>query len=259
MLGIERIDRDLFRCWSPPVARKRVFGGQVIAQGLVAADRSIESNHVLHSVHSYFLRPGMADKPIILTVDPIRSGRSFSTCRVVASQEGKAILNLECSFHGDEPGLDHALPMSSAVPPPDECERSPFSDGLIEVRRAETGTGSETFSWYRAHGVSTEIDSQTIMRQAIAVYGADHGPIGTLRATHRHDVTRDSVMAATLDHLVWIHDTPEPGEWLLHHCTTIATSAGRGLTRGSVHTQAGRHIATVVQEALFRPLRPDQA
>ncbi|MFV1989225.1 MAG: acyl-CoA thioesterase [Acidimicrobiales bacterium] len=258
VLGIERIDRDLFRGWSPPVDRRRVFGGQVVAQALVAATFSTDTEHILHSVHSYFLRAGSAEKSIIFSVDPIRSGRSFSTRRVVASQDGKAILNLECSFHRPEPGPEHSLPLPQGVPPPEESERSRFSDGLIEVRRAEHGADDETFSWYRAHKQLSAADSTDVVRQAIAVYGADHGPIGTLRSTHRHQASRDSIMAATLDHLVWLHHTPEAGEWLLHHCTTLASAAGRGITRGSVHTESGRHVATVVQEALFRPLTRQQ-
>src|SRR5437588_3864888 len=117
LLDLEPIEVNIFRGRSPDEERQRVFGGQVAGQALVAAGRTVEPDRRVHSLHAYFLRPGDPDVPILYEVDRIRDGRSFTTRRVVAIQHGRAIFNLSSSFHVDEPGLDHQLPMPDAPPP----------------------------------------------------------------------------------------------------------------------------------------------
>src|SRR6202166_4937718 len=120
LLGLEQLEVNLFRGLSPDEDRQRVFGGQVAAQALVAAGRTVEDDRPVHSLHAYFLRPGDPNIPIVFEVDRIRDGKSFTTRRVVAIQHGRAIFNLQASFKGDEPGgIEHQLPFPAAPDPED--------------------------------------------------------------------------------------------------------------------------------------------
>src|SRR5690606_11073851 len=133
-LDLERIDRDLFRGLSPDDGRPRVFGGQVAAQALVAAVRTVADRKV-HSLHAYFMRPGDPKLPILYEVDRIRDGSSFSTRRVVAIQEGEAIFSMAASFQRDEQGYEHQVPMPELAPP----ESVPSTDELVRIAAEETG------------------------------------------------------------------------------------------------------------------------
>jgi len=119
LLELEALEVNLFRGLSPHEDRQRVFGGQVAAQALVAAGRTVGEDRPVHSLHAYFLRPGDPNIPIVYDVDRIRDGKSFTTRRVVAIQHGRAIFNLAASFQIVENGPDHQMPMPT-VPAPDE-------------------------------------------------------------------------------------------------------------------------------------------
>ncbi|MEW9834347.1 acyl-CoA thioesterase, partial [Mesorhizobium marinum] len=119
ILDLERLEHNLFRGRSPKLDWQRVFGGQTIAQALVAAQRTVDPDRHVHSLHGYFMRPGDTKVPIVYEVDRIRDGGSFTTRRVVAIQHGHAIFSLEASFQVEEPGLDHQVPMPLGVPAPD--------------------------------------------------------------------------------------------------------------------------------------------
>ena len=124
ILDLERLEHNLFRGRSPKESWQRVFGGQTIAQALVAAQRTVEPDRHVHSLHGYFMRPGDTKLPIVYEVDRIRDGGQFTTRRVVAIQHGQAIFSLEASFQGDEEGLEHQVPMPHDVPLPTPCSAS---------------------------------------------------------------------------------------------------------------------------------------
>ena len=136
LLDLEVIEVNIFRGASTDEDRQRVFGGQVTGQALVAAARTIdEPGRMVHSLHAYFLRPGDPTTPILYEVDRIRDGRSFTTRRVVAIKHGRAIFNLQASFHNEEAGLDHQLSMPTGLPDPEslpdfKTRNAPYADQL---------------------------------------------------------------------------------------------------------------------------------
>ncbi len=123
LLDLEEIEIGLFRARQPDTQLQRVFGGQVLAQALVAAARTVVVSRVLHSLHAYFLLPGRTDIPLVYDVESVRDGGSFSSRRVVARQGGKVIFYLSSSFHEVESGFEHLDPVPDGVPGPDECPR----------------------------------------------------------------------------------------------------------------------------------------
>ena len=147
ILDLEKLEHNLFRGRSPKVDWQRVFGGQTIAQALVAAQRTVEPDRHVHSLHGYFMRPGDTKVPIIYEVDRIRDGGSFTTRRVVAIQHGQAIFSLEASFQVDEDGLEHQVPMPRDVPAPDtliDQQRTDAASSATQCPKASGATGSAT-------------------------------------------------------------------------------------------------------------------
>ena len=276
LLDLEVLEENLFRGLSPETPHQRVFGGQVAAQALVAAGRSVEPDRRVHSLHSYFLRPGDPAIPIVFEVDRIRDGRSFATRRVVAIQHGKAIFNLSASFQIDEPGPDHQMPMPE-VPDPEtvptvrervEAKRGePSSDDAIdwldrstplEVRHvqephwlAPTRREPTQDLWFRAAG---SVPDDPLLHACVVAYASDLSLIDT--ATLPHAIGYDTgFMIASLDHAMWFHREFRADEWLLYHQVSPSASGARGLAEGYVFRRDGALVVTVIQEGLIRPLR----
>ena len=276
-LDLERLDRDLFRGYSPDDGRPRAFGGQVAAQSLVAAVRCVEeqpgAERWAHSLHAYFLRPGDPKRPIIYEVDRIRDGRSFTTRRVVAIQEGEAIFLMSASFHREEPGLSHQIPMPD-VPPPesvpsnDEIIREgvtegahPFYSFLAKLERPmiihdlepndpanpQKCTGPRHV-WFRSRG---NLPDDRLLHQCVLTYASDLTlPEASLRIHGRTWFER-TMMVASLDHTVWFHRPFRADEWMLYQTDSPSTEGSRGLNFGHVF-QDGNLVASVVQESLMR-------
>ncbi|MGE3629780.1 MAG: acyl-CoA thioesterase [Sandaracinaceae bacterium] len=272
-LDLERIDRDLFRGTSPDDGRPRVFGGQVAAQALVAATRTVEG-HLTHSLHSYFLRPGNPKRPIIYEVDRIRDGRTFTTRRVVAIQDGEAIYNMAASFQREEEGYEFQLSMPDVPGPesvPSNAERiaeaaktskDPIFEWLarlespIEVRdldpsdpRAPTKKPGPHMLWFKADGA---LPDDPIIHQCVLAYASDISLLGASLRQHALTWFDATLQVASLDHVMWFHRRFRADEWLLYVTESASTSGARGLNHGRIYTQGGVLAASVAQENLMR-------
>ena len=270
LLDLEPIEVNIFRGVSPDEKRQRVFGGQVAGQAVVAAARTVEPQRFVHSLHAYFLRPGDPLVPILYEVDRIRDGRSFTTRRVVAIQHGKAIFNLQASFHAPEPGLDHQLKMPDDVPDPEsladfytrmEPHKHRLGDAWgrprpIDVRYIDHDPfdrhdhPSETQRvWLRADG---ELPDDPVLHACIVTYASDMTLLDT--SVRPFGLAWDSpdVQMASLDHAMWFHRPFRADDWLLYDQHAISTSSARGLAGGAIFTRDGKLAVTVVQEGLIR-------
>jgi len=274
LLDLEELEVNIFRGVSPKEDRQRVFGGQVAGQALVAASRTVEFGQV-HSLHCYFLRPGDPRIPILYEVDRIRDGRSFTTRRVVAIQHGRAIFNLDASFHKEEPGLEYHAPMPT-VPPPDDLPTfrqrlEPYFKDLgpwaqrerpIDIRICEpldtppsAWRNPTAYAWMRAAGT---LPNDPMLHACVLTYASDMTLLDVTVRPHGLVWTPDrKLMMASLDHVMWFHRPFRADAWLLYAQTTPASAGGRGLAIGSIYTQDGVLVVSVAQEGLIRPLASD--
>jgi acyl-CoA thioesterase-2 len=270
ILDLEHLGVDLFRGRSPRHATLRVFGGQVAGQALVAAGRTVVGNRPVHSLHGYFVRPGRPASPIVYRVGRIRDGRSFTTRRVDALQNGETIFTMSASFHADEPGLTHQDTMPAA-PPPESLPTSqeaflragrdtPANMLPFDLRRAgawQAGPEPErsTQVWLRAADV---VGDDPLLHACLLTYASDLTLLSGVTSAHRlepfgeHD---SQVAMASLDHAVWFHRPFRVDDWLLFDQDSPTAGGGRGLARGRFFDRAGRHVASAVQEGLVR-VRP---
>ncbi|MHB1582998.1 MAG: acyl-CoA thioesterase [Acidimicrobiales bacterium] len=270
LLDLEPIEVNIFRGVQPKEERQRVFGGQVAGQALMAAGRTVAHGHV-HSLHSYFLRPGDPNIPILYEVDRIRDGRSFTTRRVVAIQHGRAIFNMAASFHDDETGLDHQFAMPD-VPPPEELaplpERlAPWREELeewfarphpIDQRHIgdlpfKPGGTLEPYQrlWIRADG---SLPDDPLLHACVATYASDMSLFDTILQPHPVRWDDANFMGASLDHCMWFHRPFRADEWLLYDTDSPVAAGGRGLARGFLYDRGGRLVVSMVQEGLARVL-----
>jgi acyl-CoA thioesterase-2 len=269
LLDLEPIEVNIFRGRSPDERQQRVFGGQVAGQALVAAARTVEAERPVHSLHAYFLRPGDASVPILYEVDRIRDGRSFTTRRVVAIQHGQAIFNLQASFHVHEEGLDHQVPMPDVPPPenlPDFHQRmEPYKDAIGEwflrprpidtryvdgdpmARRRKKSHTQRV--WLRADG---ELPDDPVLHACIVTYASDMTLLDTTVLPHGIGWADESVQMASLDHAMWFHRPFRADHWLLYDQLAPSSSGSRGLAAGSIFTEEGKLVVSVMQEGLIR-------
>ena len=272
LLDLERLELNLFRGVSPPYSPTRVFGGQVAGQAVVAAGRTVEPDRAVHSLHSYFLRPGDPRVPIIFDVERIRDGRSFTTRRVRAVQHGEVIFTLSASFQLAQPGVEHADEAPVGVPAPDELpgldewlrgERT-FLSGVprpLDLRFVEAplwtsrrgpATDEPQRVWMRADGA---LPDDPKLHVCLLTYASDLTLLASVLAPHRFSMSE--VALASLDHAMWFHQPFRADEWLLYECRSPSASGSRGLATGRFFTRDGRLVATAVQEGLVRvPERP---
>lgn len=256
LLDIEQIDENLFRARHPAGREHRLFGGQIIAQSLVAAARTVEPDRPIHSLHAYFLRPGDPSVPAIIDVERIRDGRSFATRRVVVIQKGEAIFNMDASFHVRETGLHHAFPMPDLQPPrdddiPEAILGGPFVSFQLDYKEmlAEKPQPPHKSIWLRANG---PVPEDPIIHTALLAYESDSSLLSTSRLPHRGSYRRDKMQMASLDHAMWFHARFRIDEWLLYTMESTSASGARGFNLGSIFTADGRLIASCIQEGLMR-------
>lgn len=276
LIHTEELDTLLFRGTTPATGLPRVFGGQVLGQALYSAIRTVPETRIMHSMHAYFLRPGDITRPIIFEVDPIRDGKSFTTRRVVAKQNGKAIFNTSISFKEPEDGLEHQTAMP-IVPQPDELisdserlqaylDANPDvpapapadtlnafearSTGELPFLREEPSEPVHGF-WFRCR---EKLDYNFPMHQAFLAYASDFRLLASAMLPHglsyRHNGT--TLQAATLDHCIWVHQPFRVDEWIYYHMEGPVAAGGRGLNFGRFYTQDGKLVASSSQEGLMR-------
>lgn len=273
LLNLETIEVNLFRGESRDVGGRSVFGGQVLAQALMAAYHTQTEKRDCHSLHAYFLRPGDIHTPIVYEVDRIRDGGSFTTRRVVAIQNGEAIFNLSASFQVVERGLEHQAAEAPDVPAPETLEseydiRQRLADRVPERLRAvltqrrpidirpvqpmdflkPEARSPRKQVWFRADGT---LDDNQATHQALLTYASDFGLLGTGMLPHALSFADPSVQAASLDHTLWFHRAFRADDWLLYDTDSPCAMNARAFTRGQIY-QHGKLVASVCQEGLMR-------
>ncbi len=272
-LAVERLDNLLFRGDPNDWPNKHVFGGHILAQAMEAATLTVEPAYKLHSLHCYFLRPGIAGQPIIYDVDPIRNGRSFVTRRVVAIQNGEAIFTISVSFHVGETGVEHQINMPE-VPMPEELEDDeayyarvlrafgkqpkdkpfmPFEMRSIDRMDLENPApkSPETGYWFK---LKENIDGDQALHGRLMAYISDFAFLSANLRPHAM-IPRDPRLktVASLDHAMWFHrENFRVDDWVFYRTDGYWTGKGRGLARGALYDRSGRLLASTSQEALLR-------
>ncbi|MYX08256.1 acyl-CoA thioesterase II [Streptomyces sp. SID8375] len=282
LLALERIEQDIFRGESRASVVPRVFGGQVAAQALVAAGRTVPADRPPHSLHAYFLRPGDPGAPIVYTVDRIRDGRSFTTRRVVAVQHGQPIFHLSASFQAAEEGLEHQEPMPPAPDPlelPTAAEMLPrhaerflapgVAERLLEARAAidlryvdeppyvTAGEPRDPRSqvWFRTQGKLDDDGEipRPLLDICLVTYVSDMTLLDSILLAHgRGGWAVGDVVGASLDHAMWFHRPLRADEWLLYDQESPTAQSGRGLGKGRIFTADGELAVSVIQEGVIR-------
>lgn len=278
LLDLEELDDGLFRGAQPPeTALQRVFGGQVAAQSVVAAQKTVPQGRQMHSMHVYFILGGDPSIPIIYDVDNVRDGRSFNTRRVAARQHGRIIFYMTASFQKHEEGWDHQDRMPE-VPDPEETiclvdvighvnpsrvedwkrEWSSFDfryvgDNRAEAEKEMSGAAAVQRMWFRADG---ELPDSQIVHDAAFTYISDFSLLGVSLLPHGKLISSPDVQPASLDHVIWLHRRIRTDQWLLYDQTSPSASGARGLATARVFAADGTLVATVAQEGLIRPVDP---
>jgi acyl-CoA thioesterase-2 len=253
LLDLEAVKPDAFLGASPRIGWQRLYGGQVVAQALMAACRTIDSGQLPHSLHAYFVRAGDEGQPVLYEVDRVRDGRSFSTRQVVAYQEGGAILNLIASFHAPEPGADVQSVTMPSCEGPDAGERWPtdlFFDHRVLGRWRDPQAGAR--GWMRTLAA---LGDDPILHACAFAYLSDEDALGAALTPHPLSMSWEHMMAASLDHAIWFHRPLRADDWLLFDLTGYGVADSRGLATVQVYDQSGVHVASVAQEALGRERR----
>lgn len=272
-LDLGKLEENLYRGSSPQVGWQRVFGGQVIAQALMAAQRTVEENRYVHSLHAYFMRPGDPAVPIVYQVERIRDGSSFATRWIVAIQHGRPIFSMSASFQVEEDGLDHQVSMPPVTPPEELMGEKEFKelflaqapagvrkywsrDRPIEIRPVSlvhylTKEKLEPRQdiWVRAVG---EVPADRHYQACVLAYLSDMTLLDTSLYAHGTSIFDPKLQVASLDHAMWFHRPCALEDWLLYTQDSPSSSGARGMTRGSLYTRSGELIASVAQEGLIR-------
>jgi len=268
--GGARTREDIFTGPSQWMPHGRVFGGQVLAQSLVAATRTVEGRPV-HSLHGYFLRPGDIDLPITFSVDRLRDGRSFSTRRVQAYQKGEPIFSMIASFQETDPGLEHQDEFPQDIPAPETLPSAaeligdnphPVAQYWAKARPFDMRhVGSPIYFsvkgepvahqavWIKALG---DMPADAQLHTAALAYASDYSVLESIYRRHGIAWSHPGLKSASLDHAMWFHREPKVDEWMLYVQESPSASGGRGLSLGRIFSQDGRLLATVAQEGMVR-------
>jgi len=273
VLELEQLDTNVFRGQNMTIGTKRVFGGQVLAQALYAANETVPSDRFVHSIHGYFILPGNVEKPILYEVDQTRDGGSFSTRRVRAIQNGQDIFVLASSFQERQEGFDHQIVAPKVLRPEDLAsdfeiakhfgdfippyvarmmEEKPIEFKPVEMPDLYIPAKNKPIQhiWIKYKGKLN--DDQKLHRKILA-YASDYSLLIT--ALRPHEITVNEVQLASLDHAMWFHRDFRVDEWLLYAQDSPSASNARGFTRGSIFDESGRLVASVTQEGLVRKKR----
>ena len=275
LLRLEPIGVNRFRGQCQNLGFKALFGGQVMGQSLSAACQTIEPNLVPHSFHNYFLRPGNVVDPIEFEVDIIRDGRSFATRRIVASQNGRAILTMTCSFQRPEPGFEHQAEMPNVAAPeeltsqleltrkiahriPEKVRNIFTADKPFETRVIDPidpfnpeKKQPVKYVWFKA---VAPLPDDPMLHAYLLAYASDFHLIGTSLLPHGATFFQENMMVASIDHALWLHRPLRIDDWLLYVMDSPSASQSRGLSRGQLFSRDGTLVASVTQEGLIRQI-----
>lgn len=273
LLNLERLEEGLFRGQSEDLGLRQVFGGQVVGQALYAAKQTVPDDRMIHSFHSYFLRPGDSQKPIIYDVENLRDGNSFSARRVKAVQHGKPIFYMTASFQGPENGFEHqknmpdvpgpaalptehdiALSLAEHIPPPYRDKfllEKPFEIRPVKFHNPLKGHVDEPYRqvWLRANGTISE---DKPLHQSLLGYVSDFNFLPVSLQPHGKGFLERDMQVATIDHSMWFHRSFDLNQWLLYSVESTSASSARGFVRGEFYSQAGTLVASTVQEGVIR-------
>ena len=266
-----RTREDIFIGPSQWMPHGRVYGGQVLAQSLVAATHTVDPRRVAHSLHGYFLRAGDITLPITFSVDRLRDGRSFSTRRVQAYQNGEPIFSMIASFQDVDPGLEHFESMPSDITPPEQLPSAaelmgdnphpvaqywskarPFDLRHVEKPIYFSVDGEKVAKqavWLKALG---DLPDDANLHQAALAYLSDYTILESIYRRHGIAWSHPGLKSASLDHAMWFHRPVKVDEWLLYVQNSPSAQGGRGLALGHIYTREGALVATVAQEGMVR-------
>jgi acyl-CoA thioesterase-2 len=274
ILRLKRISETKFVGQNYPASWGRVFGGQILAQSLHAAYQTVPNTRIAHSLHGYFILMGDINLPVEYEVDKIRDGNSFTTRRVVAYQNGKAIFNMAASFQKEENGVDHQIDAPNILPP--EVLRSDMQQvesikhknpnyykslkkaqlKMFDIKPVEIMSHIETKNAipYSHVWLKTKEKNQISLpeKQQLLAFSSDINLIATATKPHREKINQKPVFIASIDHAMWFHRDFEIDDWLLYAMDSPSASSARGFTRGSIFSKSGTLIASVTQEGLIR-------
>ncbi|MEP6478505.1 MAG: acyl-CoA thioesterase II [Rhodoglobus sp.] len=266
-----RTSEDIFTGPSQWMPQGRVFGGQVLAQSLVAAQRTLADTRPVHSMHGYFLRPGDIAQPITFSVDRIHDGRSFSTRRTQAYQNGLPILSMIASFQDEDPGLEHQVEMPTGVPEPESLPNAAETLSGIDHPVARVWSTERPFDmrhvpspiyltvegehvahqavWLKAVG---KLPDDPALHRAALAYASDYSILESIMRRHGIPWVTPDLKVASLDHAMWWHRNGRVDEWMLYVQESPSASGGRGLALGRIFSRAGVLLASVAQEGMIR-------
>lgn len=278
ILKLDAIGNNNFNGISKDVGSPIVFGGQVLAQSLNAAYRTVSNERILHSLHSYFLEAGNLELPISYNVQIIRDGGSFSTRRVTASQQDKTIFILACSFHKKEEGYEHQKPMKTAIKQPEELLS--WSDMLVKFDHFLPKKLKAFLSiqrpidfkpvhmvnpldlknlppvvdvWFKLKDAS--MDLTLALKQQLLTYISDYNILTACLNPNASIAHFGNTQMASLDHSMWFYRDFDFNDWLLFSIESPNTYGARGLASGNIYTRKGVLVASVVQEGLMRAIK----
>jgi acyl-CoA thioesterase-2 len=275
LITLEKTGKNTFEGQNFQTSWGRVFGGQVLAQSLNAAYQTVPDDRFAHSLHGYFILGGNLDLPISYEVDIIRDGKSFTTRRVVAFQERRAIFNMSASFQLLQQGVDHQNSMPNYIPPekllsdleqlemqktdPEVFQRfKKIKPDVIEFRpveklslRDDINAPAESNYWFRS---KESTPFKIALQHQLLAYISDYGLLRTATLPHKKELSQGPTFYTSLDHAMWFHRPFSLDQWLLYAMDSPSASNSRGFSRGSIFDREGLLVASAAQEGLIRQL-----
>ncbi|MBW1253266.1 acyl-CoA thioesterase II [Pantoea allii] len=273
LIHLEKIEEGLFRGQSEDLGLRQVFGGQVVGQALFAAKQTVPDDRIIHSFHSYFLRPGDSQKPIIYDVESLRDGKSFSARRVSAIQNGQPIFYMTASFQALESGFEHQKPMPQVKGPdnlpneqqmaqkmahmlPEKLREKFIAERPLEIRPVQIHNPlrghvdkPQRQVWIRANGT---LPDDLRIHQYLLGYASDLNFLPVALQPHGKGFLEADMQVATIDHSMWFHRSLNFNDWLLYSVESTSASGARGFVRGEFYNRQGELVASTVQEGVMR-------